>query len=70
MKHLQDNSASIFDKVQLQELTGTYHLLLENFEEACKIYDELIRRNQENASYFEHIFVAKQLFEVIFLAII
>ena len=39
---------------------------LENFEEASKIYDELIRRNQENASYFEHIIVAKKITEVNF----
>ena len=64
MKHLQDNSSSIYDKIQLQELTGTYYLILENFQEAVKVYDELIKRNQENSSYFEHIIAAKQLTEV------
>ena len=64
LKHLQDNSSSIYDKIQLQELTGTYYLILENFQEAVKVYDELIKRNQENSSYFEHIIAAKQLTEV------
>ena len=43
------------------ELTGTYNLLLKNFKEAVPIYEKLLRRNQENKSYFEHLILAKQL---------
>ena len=43
------------------ELTGKYHLLLENFKEAVPIYEKLLKRNQENLLYFEHLISAKQL---------
>ena len=61
LSHLRNNEEKICDKVQLLELTGTYHLLLENFEKAAVIYEELIKRNQENGSYFEHWLMAKQV---------
>ena len=46
------------------ELSGTYQLLLENYSEALSIYEELIKRNQENSSYFEHFLIAKQFNQV------
>ena len=63
-KHLQEHAQEICDKVQLLELTGTYLLLLEKFKDAVSIYEELIGRNQENNSYFEHYILAKQLTQV------
>ena len=64
LKHLQENEEKICDKVQFMELSGTYQLLLENYSEALSIYEELIKRNQENSSYFEHFLIAKQFNQV------
>ena len=58
---MKKHSGSICDKLQVLELTGQYHLLLENFKEAVPIYEKLLKRNQENISYFEHLIFAKQL---------
>ena len=61
LKHLEEYGDGIFDKIQVLELKGKFQLLLKNYEEATKIYIDLIKRNQENSLYYTELVAAKQL---------
>eukprot|EP00092_Neocalanus_flemingeri_P004109 GFUD01004421.1.p1 GENE.GFUD01004421.1~~GFUD01004421.1.p1 ORF type:complete len:752 (-),score=167.38 GFUD01004421.1:178-2433(-) len=61
LKHLEEYEEGIFDKIKVFELKGKLNFILKNYEEATKIYGDLIERNQENSLYFTELVATKQL---------
>lgn len=61
LKHLQDFSSQIADKLAVKEIMGELCLKLEDFSTAVPIWDELIKRNPENTLYYSKYLEAKQV---------
>lgn len=61
LTHLETNQDQIVDKLTLKENLAELNLLLKDYDKASKYYDELIRRNPENTSYFKKLIESKRL---------
>jgi N-alpha-acetyltransferase 15/16, NatA auxiliary subunit len=64
LRHLEAHAVHIFDKLTLKETKGDLCLKLNLYDEAAKIYGELIDRNPENTLYYAKYIEAKQLTDV------
>lgn len=51
--HIEQHSSQICDVSAELEVKGSIYLKLERWEDAKKVYEELVERNPENWSYFE-----------------
>lgn len=61
LKHLQEFSVQIVDKLAVKETMGELCLILGNYSAAITIWDELIKRNPENTLYYTKYLAAKQV---------
>lgn len=60
LKHLDDFSAQIVDKLAVKETMGELCLKLGKFSTAVPIWEGLIKRNPENTLYYQKFIEAKQ----------
>lgn len=60
LSHLECTQEQIVDKLTLKEKLGDLNLKLKNFEKAAKYYEELIKRNPENTTYYKKLIEARQ----------
>lgn len=61
LKHLESSQDQILDKLTLKENLGELYLKLKQFDNAAKIYKELVARNPENTIYYNKLIEAKNL---------
>ena len=61
LEHLEQHQTEIRDPVQLLELRGQYHLILDQLPAAARIYTQLVDRNPNQVGYLDHLFTARQL---------
>lgn len=61
LAHLEMNQEQILDKLTLKESLGELHLELKECERAARYFDDLIRRNPENTSYYKKLIQARRL---------
>lgn len=59
--HLESCEDQILDKLTLKEILGELNLQLKQFEKASKYFEELIRRNPENTTYYSKLIQAREL---------
>lgn len=60
LKHLDDFSTQIVDKLAVKETMGELCLKLGKFSTAVPIWEGLIKRNPENTLYYQKYIEAKQ----------
>lgn len=60
LKHLDDFSAQIVDKLAVKETMGELCLKLGKFSTAVPIWEGLIKRNPENTLYYQKYIEARQ----------
>lgn len=61
LKHLEDFSSQIVDKLAVKETMGELCLNLCKYNTAITIWDGLIKRNPENILYYKKYMEAKQI---------
>lgn len=59
--HLECCEDQILDKLTLKEILGELNLQLKQYEKAAKYFDELVRRNPENTTYYNKLIQAREL---------
>lgn len=61
LKHLEEYSSQIVDKLAVNEIKGDLCLKLGNYGDAVEVYKQLIERNPENKMYYEKYIEAAQV---------
>nr|CAD7605074.1 unnamed protein product [Timema genevievae] len=61
LTHLDQHSEQICDKLSIMETWGKLYLQLKRYEDAERVYKELLLRNPENTLYYDKLQQAQQL---------
>lgn len=61
LTHLEGCQDQILDKLTLKEILGDLNLELKQFDKAAKYFEDLVRRNPENTTYYNKLILANQL---------